>query len=197
MLYFKKLWIVPEALLLMFWALCKYVGPYFINSVTKVLWGISNKLSLDFTNSIVKLEDLNESLKVWESKVLYIVVLIALLVIVWFVVDLLNGQLVRDIKLAPTIRFLVRDINQDSVNVVISEERNANKWVKRSRVIRWKKKLVFVMPVMENSTVTKIIKDRCDNDLLSCLSESFKGVNWMPITVKKGSIVKWIIVRQK
>lgn len=197
MLYFKKLWIVPEALLLMFWALCKYVGPYFINSVTKVLWEISNKLSLDFTNSIVKLEDLNESLKVWESKVLYIVALIALLVIVWFVVDLLNGQLVRDVKLAPTIRFLVRDIAQDSLNVVMSEERDANKWIRRSRVIKWEKKLMFIMPVMANSTVTKIIKERCDSDLLSCLSESFNAVDWMPIKVKKGSIIKWIIVKQK
>lgn len=197
MLYFKKLWIVPEALLLMFWALCKYVGPYFINSVTKVLWEISNKLSLDFTNSIVKLEDLNESLKVWESKVLYIVALIALLVIVWFVVDLLNGQLVRDIKLVPIIKFLVRDVNQDSLNVVMAEENKANEWIRRSRIIKWKKKLVFVMPIVANGTVMKIIKQRCEQDLLGCLSESFKTVNWTPIALKKGGLVKWVIVKQK
>lgn len=59
------------------------------------------------------------------------------------------------------------------------------------------KKLMFIMPVMANSTVTKIIKERCDSDLLSCLSESFKSVDWMPIKVKKGSIIKWIIVKQK
>lgn len=56
---------------------------------------------------------------------------------------------------------------------------------------------MFIMPVMANSTVTKIIKERCDSDLLSCLSESFNAVDWMPIKVKKGSIIKWIIVKQK
>lgn len=162
-----------------------------------MLWEISNKLSLDFTNSIVKLEDLNESLKVWESKVLYIVALIALLVIVWFVVDLLNGQLVRDIKLVPIIKFLVRDVNQDSLNVVMAEENKANEWIRRSRIIKWKKKLVFVMPIVANGTVMKIIKQRCEQDLLGCLSESFKTVNWTPIALKKGGLVKWVIVKQK
>lgn len=139
MLYFKKFWIVPEVLLLIFWTLCKYVGPYSINSVTKVLWGISNELSLDFTSLVIKLKKLNDSLEILESKVFYTVIIIAVLVFVWLLVDLFNGQLVRDIKLAPTIRFLVRDIAQDSLNVVMSEERDANKWIKRSRVIKWEK----------------------------------------------------------
>lgn len=78
-------------------------------------------------------------------------------------IDLFSGQLVRDVKLVPIIKFLVRDVNQDSLNVVMVEENKANKWIRRSRIIKWKKKLVFIMP----------------------------------IALKKGGPVKWVIVKQK
>ncbi|WGN90361.1 hypothetical protein [Ligilactobacillus faecis] len=199
MFYFKKFWIIPELFLLMLWTICKYVGPYFIKFIINALWSASasGKLSLNPTNLIAKMQSLNVSLAVLESKVLHIIILIAVLVLLWLVIDLFSGQLVRDIKLVPIIKFLVRDVNQDSLNVVMAEENKANEWIRRSRIIKWKKKLVFIMPIVANGTVMKIIKQRCEQDLLGCLSESFKTVNWTPIALKKGGLVKWVIVKQK
>lgn len=115
----------------------------------------------------------------------------------WFLVDCLNGQLKRDIKSATITKFLTRNIDQNSLSVIMSEEKEANKWIKRGRIIRWKKKMIFIMPIMANSTVFEIIKDRCDENLVSSLSEGFKTVNWTPLLIKKGGLIKWIFVKQK
>lgn len=149
MFYFRKIWIISELFLLMLWTICKYIGSYFIKFIINSLWSASasGKLPLNPTNLIAKMQSLNVSLAVLESKVLYIIILIALLVLLWLVIDLFSGQLVRDVKLVPIIKFLVRDVNQDSLNVVMVEENKANKWIRRSRIIKWKKKLVFIMPI--------------------------------------------------
>lgn len=197
MIYYRKIWFFPEMFLLILGVICKYVGPYFIKASIDLLWNADSKFPLNTTNLIAKMQNLSDDLAVFGIKVLYIDILIAVVVLIWLVINLLSGQLARDIKLGPTIKFLIRDIKQDNLNVVMVEENEANKCIRRSRVIKWKKKLVFIMPIVANGTVMKIITQRCDQDLLACLSGSFKGVSWSPIMVKKGGFVKWIIVKQK
>lgn len=93
MIYYRKIWFFPEMFLLILGVICKYVGPYFIKASIDLLWNADSKFPLNTTNLIAKMQNLSDDLAVFGSKVLYIDILIAVVVLIWLVINLLSGQL--------------------------------------------------------------------------------------------------------
>lgn len=197
MWYFRKLWIVPESILLIIWAICKYVVPYLMNFTLRFLWRVSSDLPFDVTDWFYSLKNLNPSLEIWESKLFTVLVLISVVVLIWLVVNLITGQLVRDVKSSALSRHLIRSVNDNSTNINSVEQIKANKWIKRLRFVQHHRKLVLIIPCGGNASVGSIIEDRCNKYVNKWLVDNFTKVKWVPIQQVHRLWFSWILVKEK
>lgn len=118
-------------------------------------------------------------------------------VVIVMVLDMCIGQFSRDIKTIQITGKLIRDVPEDNLQLVALEENSANKWVRRGRILKWKNKIIFVIPCLGNSSVVSVIQKRCESYLLGWLNTNFKGINWLPIESKTYGVLTLIFVREK
>lgn len=110
----------------------------------------------------------------------------------WTIIDIFSGQLYRDYRSAQLSRYLRRS------NVDISrEERRANRWISRSRFIRWNGQTMLIIPCVGNSAVERIIQKRCDSTLMQWLSDNFKKYSWQPMIVKHSGFITFLVIKTK
>lgn len=119
------------------------------------------------------------------------------IVLFLFTIECINGQAYRDYKSYQLARFLVRRALKPNQNLILSEETDANRWIKMLRIIRWKKKLMLIIPCMGSSMVVSVIKKRCEESLMDWLDGNFDNVNWTPLSVRSRGMITWLVVKEK
>lgn len=125
-----------------------------------------------------------------------LVISVALLI---FTIEILTGQVYRDYKSYQLSRFLIRNVAHqvNGLGLSLNEEVDANKWIKKLRIVKWKKRMFLIIPCIGNSSTVSVIKKRCDGALADWLSGNFSGVNWTPLASKNGGLVTWLIAKEK
>lgn len=186
MLYFRRFWLILFAILLGVYAFYKFV-------ILKILNYIETKNNLNFDNWNPNLGRVNSIV----GEIPTIAYFLLILLIIFLTTDFITGQLYRDFKSIQITHKLLRDINAESLQVVAKEENAANRWIRKGRIMRWKKKLFFAVPCLGNSSVISVIKGRCDKYLLEWLNSNFNSVFWTPIKIKNLGTLSVIYVREK
>lgn len=194
MIYFRKVWI--GALVLAF--LCR-MG-------CQAILFIVNELIL-FVSKWFPIKN-RELYFAWNKKITpnlfvgvdvsrFVIQILIVVVIFIFIFDLLSGQLYRDYKSKQLGKFLLREVPSQNINLVVIEEEKANRWIKKLRVVKWRGKMMLIIPCIGSSAVISVIKKRCDTSLIEWLSDNFVGVSWTPLTVKSGGFISWLTTKEK
>lgn len=123
-----------------------------------------------------------------EMHIFIIVIYITLIFIA--TINVLTGQLYLDYKSMQVAKFLMREVSQ-------KEEKKANWWIKKLRIIKWRGKLVLIIPCAGTGSVVSTIQKRCDLSLLSWLNDNFPSINWMPQNIKNNGFITWVITYEK
>ena len=154
-------------------------------------------VQFDSQSLIAHMQQFNASVtNIVHKLVIYLLVFITV-VIIGGIIDACTGQLCRDIKSAQLARFLIRQTDSDTVTMNKREEKIANKWVRRARIVRWHKRLRLLIPCVGNSAVVGLIEERCRQHLVDWLSSNFADTHWTPMRVKIGGLFSWIIISEK
>lgn len=131
------------------------------------------------------------------SDCLLIISIILVLLMIWFLVDLMLGQLKNDFMGKRVMISMVRNVSKNNMQLNAEEEAKADFWIKKGRIVKWRKKLRLIIPGSGNSAVAKIVEARCDEILLSWLNQNYSRKNWLPIKVKRTSLMTFIIIQEK
>lgn len=199
MIYFWKIWTIPLILISLTTLICKKV----VIPITSNLVPIGQNLK-EFGFYFINVRTLERYKTVLDAKatiiasdcLLIISILLALLMI-WFLVDLLSGQLKNDFMGKRAMIAMVRNVSQDNIQLNVKEEAKADFWIKKGRMAKWRKKLRLIIPASGNNSVAKIVETRCDEFLLSWLNQNFSKKNWLPIEVKRTVLMTFIIIKEK
>ena len=116
----------------------------------------------------------------------------AVLIVAWCILDIFTGQLYRDYRSVQLSRYLKRSDSELS-----REEQRANRWISRSRFIRWNGRTMLIIPCFGNSTVEQIVKKRCDSTLMQWLADNFNSHRWQPLIVKHSGFITFFVVQSK
>lgn len=194
MIYFRKVWM--SALVLAF--VCR-VGCQAVLSIVNELMAFASRWfpiknsELYFTwNKKIS----TNILIIADKSIIVIQILIAIIICV-FIFDLLSGQLYRDYKSKQLVKFLLREVPSQNLNLVVMEEENANRWIKKLRIVKWRGKMLLIIPCIGSGAVVSVIKKRCDTSLPEWLYGNFKGTSWTPLTVKSGGSISWLTTKEK
>ena len=182
--YFRKLWSLIYLVLGTFYLICEYV-------LVKIIEYIANLLSVS--------GKVHFATKVhhFTTLLLYIATILSALLIIWLLVDIFSGQFKLDLKSAQITRLLRRQVSSESLQVVASEERSANRWIRKGRIIQRDSKLMFIIPCFGSSAVAAIIQKRCEDYLLKWLDNNFPRTKWTPLNIKTSGLGTWLTVREK
>lgn len=115
----------------------------------------------------------------------------------WLAKDLLLGQFKRDFLSDRFTKSLIRYIPMESIKLISAEEKRANWWIRKGRIIKKHGKLVLRIPCGNNAAIIEIIRKRCDGYVNQWLSQNYPNSNWSPIEIKHGLFITWLYVREK
>lgn len=189
--YFRKLWSLIYLVLGTFYLTCEYV-------LVKIIEYIANFLSASGkVHFATKVYHFVTRVHHFVTLLLYIVTILSVLLIVWLLVDIFSGQLKLDLKSAQITRLLRRQVSSESLQVVASEEKSANCWIRKGRIIQRDSKLMFIIPCFGSSAVAAIIQKRCEDYLLKWLDNNFPRTKWTPLATKTSGLGTWLIVKEK
>lgn len=116
----------------------------------------------------------------------------AVLIVAWCILDIFTGQLYRDYRSVQLSRYLKRSDSELS-----GEEQRANRWISRSRFIRWNGRTMLIIPCFGNNAVEQIIQKRCESTLMQWLSDNFKKYAWQPMIVKHRGFITFLVIQTK
>lgn len=119
------------------------------------------------------------------------------ILVIWLAKDLLSGQLRRDFLSDRFTKSLIRYIPMESIKLISAEEKRANWWIRKGRIIKKHGKLVLKIPCGNNAAVVDIIRRRCDGYANQWLAQNYPNINWNPIEVKHGLFITWLYIREK
>lgn len=128
---------------------------------------------------------------------LIIFILIILALVLWLAKDLLSGQLRRDFLSDRFTRSLIRYVPTGNTKLIAEEEKRANWWIRRGRIIKKHGKLVLRIPCGNNAAIIDVIQRRCDGYVNQWLSQNYPKSNWSPIEIKHGLFITWLYVKEK
>lgn len=128
---------------------------------------------------------------------LIIFILIILALVLWFAKDLLSGQLQRDFLADRFTKSLIRYIPTESIRLISEEEKRANWWIRKGRIVKKHGKLVLRIPCGNNAAIIDIIQRRCDGYANQWLAQNYPNSNWSPLEIKHGLFITWLYVREK
>ena len=183
-------------ILLALWLCCYYCFSWLCRALAKVSGASFGDISLGRLLAYSqKLSMFNQYL---EGLILTVAFFLVVILIVTFFVDLISGQLKRDYYSIQIGKHLQRDISSNNTQLVTSEQKKANYWLRRLRIIRWRHRLVVLVPCGPNAAVQGVIKERCDNYLVNWLHLNFSKVSWGNRIKTHDSLhFNWLVVEEK
>lgn len=117
--------------------------------------------------------------------------------VLWLAKDLLLGQLQRDFLSDRLTKSLIRYVPTGNTKLIAEEEKRANWWIRKGRIIKKHGKLVLRIPCGNNAAIIDIIRRRCDGYVNQWLAQNYPNSNWSPLEIKHGLFITWLYVREK
>lgn len=189
--YFRRIWTAIYLAVGFLYLSCRYVIVKFFDYIGN-FWIAYNYFSSDapFKSFISKVNS-------FSTGCLYSMGFLFIILVVWLIVDIFSGQFKLDLKSAQITRLLRRQVSSESLQVVASEERSANRWIRKGRIVKRDGKLMFVIPCFGSSAVAAIIQKRCEEYLPKWLDNNFSRIKWTPLDTKTSGLGTWFLVREK
>lgn len=128
---------------------------------------------------------------------LIIFILMILGLALWLACNLLSGQIQRDFLSDRFTKSLIRYIPAGNTKLIAEEEKRANWWIRRGRIVKKHGKLVLRIPCGNNAAVIDIIQRRCDGYANQWLAQNYPNSNWSPLEIKHGLFITWLYVKEK
>lgn len=128
---------------------------------------------------------------------LIIFILIILALVLWLVKDLLSGQFKRDFLSDRFTKSLIRYVPTESIRLISEEEKRANWWIRKGRIVKRHGKLMLKIPCGNNAAIIEIIRKRCDGYVNQWLAQNYPNSNWSPLEIKHGIFITWLYIREK
>lgn len=128
---------------------------------------------------------------------LIIFILMILGLALWLACNLLSGQIQRDFLVDRLTKSLIRYVPIDSTKLIATEEKRANWWIRKGRIVKKHGKLVLKIPCGNNATIVDIIQRRCDGYANQWLAQNYPNSNWSPLEIKHGLFITWLYVKEK
>lgn len=190
MIYFRRIWAKILILLLTSWTV--------VWLFRKFLEFLAQELN---QHGIVS-EQLNKMDDYWlldfKEHVGGLAILLFSILTIWFLLNLITGQLKRDYYSVQLSKHLQRQVTQNSYQMNTIEERKANYWLKRLRIIKWKGRMIVLIPCGPNAAVQNIIQKRCEQYLISWLVTNIKRSKWsIKINIHNSVHFNWLYVSEK
>ncbi len=193
MYYFRKLWLWLLFILGMGMIVLHY-GYRLLAMILPIIFKFS-QLDMNEYNSI------NNRIYEFSNNgyelLLIIFILMILGLALWLACNLLSGQIQRDFLVDRLTKSLIRYVPIDNTKLIATEEKRANWWIRRGRIIKKHGKLVLRIPCGNNAAIIEIIRKRCDGYVNQWLSQNYPNSNWSPIEIKHGLFITWLYVREK
>lgn len=191
MFYLKKPLVFISILNTLSFIITKYVSPIIILVITK-LESLFPSMGL---NTINKNIDIYSFKLFMISKQIFIILIV--LLIAWLIINIISGQLLRDIYSSRLTKKLLRHVSDNPQQMIAKEENKANFWIKKGRITKKKGKLIFRIPCASNESVFNIIDQRSASFTSSWLQNTYKNVNWLPTTVTHNIFFSWLVIKEK
>lgn len=192
MYYFRKLWLWLLFILGMGMIVLHY-GYRLLAMILPIIFKFS-QLDMNEYNSI------NNRIYEFSNngyELLLIILLLTIPILVsWLALNLISGQFQRDIYSDRFTRSLIRYIPTE-IKLVSSEEKRANWWVRKGRIVKKHGKLVLRIPCGNNAAIVDIIRRRCDGYANQWLAQNYPNSNWSPLEIKHGLFITWLYIREK
>lgn len=189
MIYFRRIW--TKLLTILFAFLIIALG------LKKVLDFLSGKLAQrGVINNHLNLID-NYWLVISKEYLVGLILLLLLVLILWALLNLITGQLKRDYYSMQLSKHLQRQITQNSYQMNTVEERKANYWLRRLRIIKWKSRMIVLIPCGPNAAVQSIIKERCEQYVIDWLVTNIKSKWNIKINIHNSIHFNWLYVSEK
>ena len=132
----------------------------------------------------------------YESLLIIFILIIPVLVI-WFISNVTSGQFKRDFLADRFTKSLIRYVPTESIRLISEEEKRANWWIRRGRIVKKHGKLVLRIPCGNNAAIIEIIRKRCDGYANQWLAQNYPNSNWSPLEIKHGLFITWLYIREK
>ena len=132
----------------------------------------------------------------YESLLIIFILIIPVLVI-WFISNVTSGQFKRDFLSDRLTKSLTRYVPTENVKLISAEEKRANWWIRKGRIVKRHGKLMLKIPCGNNAAVIEIIRKRCDGYVNQWLAQNYPNSNWSPIEIKHGLFITWLYVKEK
>ncbi|UTX36526.1 hypothetical protein [Ligilactobacillus salivarius] len=192
MYYFRKLWLWLLFILGMGMIVLHY-GYRLLAMILPIIFKFS-QLDMNEYNSI------NNRIYEFSNngyELLLIILLLTIPILVsWLALNLISGQFQRDIYSDRFTRSLIRHIPTE-IKLVSSEEKRANWWIRKGRIVKKHGKLVLRIPCGNNAAIVDIIRRRCDGYANQWLAQNYPNSNWSPLEIKHGLFITWLYIREK
>ena len=190
MIYFRRLWAKMLTIFFMLWII--------VLGLKQVLDLLFNRLSQrGVINNRLNLID-NYWLVISKEYFAGLILLMLLILILWLLLNLITGQLKRDYYSMQLSKHLQRQIAQNSYQINTTEESKANYWLKRLRIIRWKGKMIVLIPCGPNAEVQRIIQGRCKQYVIDWLVTNIKKGKWnIKINTHNSIHFNWLYFSEK
>lgn len=193
MYYFRKWWLWLLFTLGIGMIILHY-GYRLITLVLSIMFKFS-QLDMNLYNSI------NDRIYQFSSNgfeyLLIIFILTIPVLVLWFAKDLLLGQLKRDFLSDKFTKSLIRYVPMDNTKLIATEEKRANWWIRKGRIVKKHGKLVLRIPCGNNAAIVDIIRRRCDGYANQWLAQNYPKSNWNPIEIKHGLFITWLYIKEK
>lgn len=193
MYYYKKYWL----LLLVYIALGLGALRLGYKIIALLLLAVFKLLGLDMSKCAIIIGKIQTFSIDWFNNLLATLILTIGVLICWFFINSITGQLKRDIASRQLVKSLLRHVSSANIKLVAEEEKLANKWIKFGRIISKRGKLMLKIPCGNNVSVVNVIMKRCDGYVNQWLAQNYPRKNWAPIEVKHGLFITWLYVREK
>ncbi|MFP7774895.1 hypothetical protein ACLHIM_07065 [Ligilactobacillus sp. LYQ112] len=133
---------------------------------------------------------------VWANNILAWIVVEIMILIMWFVINVCTGQLIRDVKSAQLKKQLTKIVgNEISENVILSKK--VNQMIRKLRIIKLRGKLLVVIPAGNTLEIANNIESRWDNGGVEWLENYFKNKKWRPIKRVHKFFRNYEVIREK
>ena len=198
MLYWRRIWIKIMVILLALLMTAKFV----IRPVSKLhVWVIDRQVNLNLIVAPTTLLKISNKLNLFADKLTKIsttiLMLLLLILTIWVIIDIFNGQLKLDYYSIQLGKHLQRS-QTNNLQMVKDEQDKANYWLRWLRIVRWRHRLYVLLPCGPSAAVENIIKDRCDNYTIGWLNLTIKNSNWInKINQYNRLHSNWLVLKEK
>lgn len=193
MYYFRKLWLWLLFILGMGMIVLHY-GYRLVTVIMSIIFKFS-QLDMNLYNLIdIKIQKFSDN---GFDLLLTILLIVVFVLICWLISNLTSGQLQRDFLSDRFTKSLIRYVPTGNTKLIAEEEKRANWWIRKGRIVKRHGKLMLKIPCGNNAAIIEIIRKRCDGYANQWLAQNYPKSNWSPIEIKHGIFITWLYIREK